>query len=33
MFSILRFVEKQTVEFNIQARVNFRKAVRARMGK
>ncbi len=25
-------VEKQTVEFNIQARVNFRKTVRARMG-
>lgn len=25
-------VEKQTVEFNIQARVNFRRTVRARMG-
>ena len=32
-FSILPVVEKQTVEFNIQARVNFRKTVRARMGK
>jgi hypothetical protein len=29
---LISCVEKQTVEFNIQARVNFRKTVRARMG-
>lgn len=30
---ILKFSEKQTMEFNLKARANFNKSVRARMGK
>lgn len=32
VFLTFRLIEKQTVEFNLKVRANFKKTVRARMG-